>query len=198
MSEQSREKDPGMVWRGQPEEKLPVNLHQLVNRRTQELYSSTRSEIIMSVLAALFFIAVLSWRLGPDQHRLQHLGIAVTIVWILASLYRFRDRIWRKDRPGRDALAATGVEYYRKELERRRDHLRNEWLWHGPLFLASTILVATILGKVYPGPERLLSALPLIILLVGWTAAGMRRRRHQASGLQRDIDEIDRLSDADM
>jgi len=40
-----------------------VNLEQIVNRRTEELYSSTRSEILMSIGAALLLVGVVAWRL---------------------------------------------------------------------------------------------------------------------------------------
>lgn len=193
MSEESREKDFGAAWRGQPEETVPVNRAQLVNRRARELHSSTRSEILMSVGAALFFVAVLAWRFEPRLDTLQQLGFAAVVVWVAITLYWFRDRIWRESPPPKDALAATGLEFYRKELERRRDHLRSAWLWHGPLFLACLTLAAIIVRKAFPGPQRLLSVLPLAVVLVIWTGFSLVRRRRQANELQREIDEIGRL-----
>lgn len=187
MSEEPRPKDLGAVWRNQPEEKLPVNLEQYTNRRTLELYSSTRSEIMMSIGAALFFVAVMALRFASGENRLQQLGLLAVIAWVLISLYWFRDLIWRKA-PAQDALAATSLEYYRKELERRRDHLKNAWLWHGPLFLACMIFVATVMGKTVYGPLR--NVLPVLILLALWTGFGVRRRRRQAKELQREINDI--------
>jgi protein-S-isoprenylcysteine O-methyltransferase Ste14 len=180
----------GAVWRNQPEEKNEMNLQHFVNRRTREIHSSTRSEILMSVTAALFFIAVMAWRFAPALDRLLQFGFVVVIAWVLVSLYWFRDRIWQ-DPPRPDAVAATSLEYYRKELERRRDHLRNAWLWNGPVFLAFMIFVVTLLGKAFSGPARLRSVLPLLVLLAVWTALGFGRRRQQARELQREIDEIE-------
>jgi lipopolysaccharide export LptBFGC system permease protein LptF len=192
MSDETRAKDPGAIWRDQPEEELTVNLEQIVNRRTEELSSSTRSEILMSVGAALLFFAVMAWRFAPAHDRLQEIGFAAVIAWAAISLYRFRRRIWGRNPARPDAMAATGLEYYRKQLEQRRDHLRNAWLWHGPLFLACMILIAVLLGKAFPGVERLRSVLPLVVLLVVWTGFGLTRRRRQARELQREIDEIER------
>jgi len=185
-------KDPGAIWRDQPEEKLMVNLEQIVNRRTEELSSSTRSEILMSVGAALLFVGVMAWRFAPTYDRLQEVGFAAVIAWAVISLYWFRRRIWRRSLARPDAIAATGLEYYRKELEQRRDHLRNAWLWHGPLFLACMILIVVLIGKAFTGPERLRSVLPLVVLLAVWTAFGLTRRLRQARELQREIDEIER------
>jgi hypothetical protein len=62
MSDQSGAKDPGAIWREQPEERRTVDLEQILKQRTDELYSSTRSEILMSILAALLFFCVVAWR----------------------------------------------------------------------------------------------------------------------------------------
>jgi hypothetical protein len=112
------------------------------------------------------------------------------IAWVMISFYRFRDRIWR-EKPAREAdLAVTGLAHYRKELERRRDLLRNEWLWHGPLLLACGVLFTIMTARTFLGFERLRSALPLVALLALWAGFGLRRRLRQASEIQREIDEI--------
>jgi len=196
MPEDFKAKDPAAVWKNQPGESVPVNLERLLKRRTRELYSATRWEILMSIGAALFFVAVMAWRFASDQGRVPQFGLMAAIAWVLISLYWFRRRIWSKEPAGGAALAATGSEYYRKELERRRDHLRNAWLWHGPLLLACMILIAIVIGNEYPGFRGLQRVLPLIALLAGWTAFGITRRRRQASEIQREIEEIEKLRPA--
>lgn len=183
--------DPGAIWRNQPEEKTTVRLEQIVNRRTQELDSSTRSEILSSMAAALLFTAVMAWRFAPRYDPLQALGFAGILAWLAISAYRFRSRIWRRQPPPPDAAAATCLEYYRKELEQRRDHLKNAWIWHGPLLLACLVLGGTLMGKGFPGPARLPGILPLLVLLVLWTAYGLNRRHRQVKELQREIDGIE-------
>ena len=112
MCDQTKRKDdPGCIWRDQPEEKLPVNMEQIVNRRTEELSSSTRSEILMSIGAALLLVGVVAWRLGAHE-RLLEFGFAAVIAWLAISLYRFRQRIWRWHPSRPDAVATTGLEYY--------------------------------------------------------------------------------------
>ena len=96
MSEESRAKDVGTIWRNQPEEELAVNLEQIVNRRTEELYSSTRSEIVMSMGAALLFVGVMVWRFAPTYERLQEVGFAAVVAWVVISLYWFRRRMWTR------------------------------------------------------------------------------------------------------
>jgi hypothetical protein len=191
MSDRAGAKDPGAIWRNQPEEEIAVNLEQIVNRRTKELDSSTRSEILMSIGAALLFVAVMALRIVPAHDRFLEGGLAAAAVWAVISLYLFRRLIWRRDSTRPDATAATCLEYYRQELERRRDHLRNAWLWHGPLFLACLTLIAVLTGKSFLGFDRLRSVLPLVALLAVWTGFGLTRRLRQARELQREIDEIE-------
>jgi hypothetical protein len=193
MSDQTKAKDPGGIWRDQPEEELPVTLKRNVNGRTEELYFRTRSEILMSIGAALLPIGVLAWRLEGAQQRLLEIGFAAVVLWIAISLFWFRHRIWRSDSSRPEAVAATGLEYYRTELKRRRDHLRNEWLWHGPLALASIILIAVLTGSSNMAFRPLGSILPLILLLVAWIGFSFWRRRLQAQELQREINEMDSL-----
>ena len=168
---------------------MELNLERLAIRRAGALYSSTRSEILVSLGAALFFVAVLGGsRLGAAHQRIPRLAFFAVVVWVLVCLYRFRDRIWRKE--SREAAGATGLEYYRRALERRRDHLRNAWIWHGPLLLACLTLTAIVIGKAVPDFQRLWNAAPFLVLLAAWTGFTYRQRRRQARELQREIDEI--------
>jgi hypothetical protein len=188
MPDRSGAKDPGAIWREQPKEELAVNLDQIMNRRTESLYSSTRSEILLSIGAALLFVGIMAMRFAPAHDRLLETGLAAIIAWAGITLYRFRNVILRRDSPRPDATAATGVEYYRRELERRRDHLRNAWVWHGPLLLACVFLTITL---TFPNFGRLLNVLPIVAVLVVWTGFGLRRRHRLARELQREIDELE-------
>ncbi|MEI9977116.1 MAG: hypothetical protein WDO73_36740 [Ignavibacteriota bacterium] len=162
-----------------------------MNRRTREMYAATRSEIVMSIGAAVFFAAVMAWRFASDHDPVPQVGLLAIVVWVVVSLYWFRDRIWRAEpaRKTRWPRPAANTTYYRKELERRRDHLRNAWVWHGPLLLACLILLA-VLTRQYFVFRGLQQVLPLVIVLLAWTGFGFVRRRRKANELQREIDEM--------
>lgn len=169
-----------------------MNIEQIVSRRTAELHSRTRAETLASIGAAALFEGIAALRLGPLPSRMVGIGLAAIVAWVALTLYWFRHRIGRGDAERADAVADPGLDYYRKELEKRRDHLRNTWLWNGPLFLACVVLFAVLGGKWFAGPERLPTVLPLVILLAAWVGYGIWRRRRQAGDLQREIDEIGR------
>lgn len=175
------------AWLNQPEEEIPVDVEHIHNRRMWELFSTTRSEIIGSVGAALFFASIMAWRFAPEGNHLVHFGCAGVIVWAAVTVLRFRYSI-RRHASEPDALARTGLEHYRAELERRRDHLRNAWIWHGPLLLACILSAAIFTRSIVP--VRLWGALPVVVLLAAWVVIGIKRRLRQAADLQQEIDEI--------
>jgi len=178
------------AWLNQPEEEFPVDIERIHRRRMWELFSTTRSEIISSIGAALFFVSIVAWRFAPERDRLVQLIFAAVIVWAAVTVFRFRYSIWRP-MPQPDALARTGTEHYRAELLRRRNHLRSAWIWHGPLLLACVLSAATFKRIV---PVRLWDALPVLLLLAGWLVIGIKQRVRQAAELQREIDEISGIS----
>ena len=137
------------------------------------LYASTRSEILMSIGAALLLVAVTALRFLQIANTLEEIGCALVVVWVAVTLYRLRGRIWRREAARPDAAAATGADYYRKELERRRDHLRDAWLWDGPLFLACVILAGVWSGWRFGLGLGILISRPLAPGLAAGGAAGI-------------------------
>ena len=179
------------AWLNQHEEEIPVEIERIHRRRTSELFSTTRSEIISSIGAALFFAGIMAWRFAPERDRLVLFGCAGVIVWAAVTVFWFRNSI-RRHTPQPDALARTGLEHYRAELLRRRDHLRSAWIWHGPLLLACILSAATLTKRIVPG--RLRDTLPVFLLLAGYAVIGIKRRVRQAAELQQEIDEISGVS----
>ena len=179
------------AWLNQPEEVIPVDIERINRRRTWALFSTTRSEIISSIGAALFFAGIVAWRFAPERDRLVLFGCAGVIVWAALTVFRFRNSI-RRHTPQPDALARTGLDHYRVELLRRRDHLRSAWIWHGPLLLACILSAATLTKRIVPG--RLRDTLPVFLLLAVYAVIGIKRRVRQAAELQQEIDEISGVS----
>jgi len=193
MPDESSHRTLRAVWRDQPVEEPAVELEQILNRRAQSLEAGTRSEILASIGAALVLLAVIAWRFAPAYNRLLQAGFAAVLVWVGLSLYRFRRLIHGKHGAAPDALAAPGLVYYRSQLESRRKHLKNAWIWHGPLLLGCLFTAAALRSAAFPGPERLPGELPLLVLLVLWTAFSIRRRFRQAAEIRRELAELDRL-----
>lgn len=162
------------AWVEQPHEPAPVDLSALQRK--------TRSEISGSIGAAVFFAVVLAWRVASERDFLVLSGCAALLLWAAVTAFRYR-----RDFAG-SSFAKSGVEHYRDELVRRRDHLRSAWIWHGPLLLALVLGGAALARRVVPG--RIWEALPVVLVLAVFTATGMRRRFQQARELQTEIDHL--------
>jgi hypothetical protein len=193
MSDQPGANLPGAIWRNQPKEKLAVELEQVVTRRADAMHSSTRSEILASIGAAILLAGVVAWRFAPAYSRLLEIGFAAVLVWVAITVAAFRNWIRQSGESASGSVAVPSLAYYRSELERRRDHLRNAWLWHGPLLLALLICAAIVTSAAFSSGARLRGVLPLVVVLVLWTASGLRRRLRQARQLQQEIREVDQL-----
>ena len=116
--------------------------------------------------------------------------LLLAAVWMTVSIYVSRHRIWPARHVPPEAVAATSLDYYLKQLVDRRDHLKREWLWHGPLLLACLLFFLIIFENQLPTPERLMKTLPFIVLLVVWVAAWAWQRWKMARQIQQEIDEL--------
>lgn len=177
--------DWGALWREQPGAAPPDP--RILLARESELARRTRSEITGSIAAAVLFIAIIAWRFAGSGRSLPLLGLAAVAAWLLVTLIWFRGRLRS---PSPDSLGAPGLEHYRRELERRRDHLRNEWIWSGPL-AASCVTLAAVLESASAFRSWTSMALPLVAL-AAWAGFGIVSRRRQAAALQQEIDALPR------
>lgn len=194
MSDAQLPEDPGSLWRQQPQEETQVLPSRFLDRRTQALSATTRSEIVSSLSAGILFVAILAWRfeLRSDPYVIG--GALLVLCWVLITLYRFRNRIWPGKKAEEAPFSAPALEFYRAELKRRREHLSTGWVWSGPLLLACVTLVLILVRNGMPSTRRIYSILPLLLLLVAWAAYGLWRRRRLAAEIQNEINEISALS----
>jgi hypothetical protein len=103
--------------------------------------------------------------------------------WVSITGYWFRARIFGGATP-QDSTAATCLAYYRGQLVMRRDHLRNAWIWLGPLGLGCILLAATLAGKSLPGEKQIVNIAVLRCVCdlggLGDLAAARRGQRDSA------------------
>jgi hypothetical protein len=201
MDEHSFPQEAGALWRDQPlHHSTPVVItEEALQRRTDSVSARTRYETIVSLCAAVFFVAVLVLRLQSFSDRTFLLGLALCTVWIAVTLIRARGALFGVQPAAGSAAErwATGVEFYRAELERRRKHLASSWLWHGPLAIACVLLAILVARNMAASSlARYLSVLPLLVALLFWIVIGIRQRRRQMMEIQRELEEISLLTAA--
>ena len=199
MRNDSSGNDPRTIWQNQPTEPSAMTLEK-IRQKTQELHAKTRQELIKSVAGPLVVVAICGFAIRfPDP--LLRAILAFAIAWSLTGQYFLNRGMWSARLPG-DAALSTGIESYRREVERRRFLFGRFMLWQfGPMVFAIAILVTLITnlgirnrGLLLKG--ALLNMSPFLALLVIWVAAVFVIRMRQQRELQREIDELNDMERA--
>ena len=190
MPNDSAGRDPKAIWLNQPTEKTTMTLN-LIRHRAEELHAKTRRRFLETAIWPLFnaCFAAFVWQQFPQvRYTLQPL-LAVSIVWGVAGAFVMNRGNWSAAMPG-DVGFSAGLEFCRREIERRRGYFSRILLWLlGPLVLAVGSFVWAI--AVVAGKSSFPKAMPFLILLLVWITAyffviRVRERRQ----LQREIDEL--------
>jgi hypothetical protein len=189
MENDSSENDPRKIWQDQPKEISTVTL-KMIRMKVQDLHAKTRRNMLGIWAGPLVvgFFSAYGIKLVHGVFPVLEVAFVVAIVWSLAGVYFFSRGMWSAAMPG-DAALSTGLEFYRREIERHRALYGRVLLWSfGPivLALAAFILFSVIVvgGKIYP------NGMPFLILVAIWIVAYFALRMRARRELQREIDDL--------
>jgi hypothetical protein len=186
----SPENDPKTIWQNQPTEPSAMTLDK-IRQKVRELHAKTRRQLWGNLALPLFVAAFCGF--GAKHFSPMQPLFALAITWSLAGLYFLNRGMWSAAMPG-DAGLSTGLEFYRREIERRRYLLRRVLLWSfGPVVLAiGTFILA--LAKIGVRDRGIFpNALPFITLVVIWIGGYFLIRMREARELQREIDNLSNI-----
>ena len=164
----------------------------LVRWKARELQAKTRKQLLGTLagpLAAAFLYA-LALRLFSPLQQLPHSLFALALVWSLAGLYFLNRGMWSPVMPG-DAGLSSGLEFCRREIERRCYLLRRVLVWSfGPVLLAigTFILALAMIGST--GRGILPNGLPFLVSVAVWIILYFVVRFREQLDLKREIDEL--------
>src|SRR5215472_2540094 len=136
-----------------------------IRQKVREHHGKTRRQLLGTLagpLAVALGYAVCIKEFPSLQQVLQPL-FAFALAWSLAGLYFLTRGNWSAAMPG-DVGYSAGLEFCRREIERRRDYFRGVLLWSfGPVLLAlgTIILALAIVGgrRIFP------NAMPFMTLV---------------------------------
>ena len=182
---------PKNIWLNQPTE-TPTMTLKLIQQRSRDLRAKTRRKLLGTLagpLAAGLLYAFGMKEFARLREVLQAL-FALALAWSLAGLYFLNRGRWSEVMPA-DAGINAGLEFCRREVERRRDLVRRILLWSfGPVMLAiGTFIFALSMAGTR---ERGLfpNGLPFLIAIVVWIVVYFIIRLREQRELQREIDEL--------
>jgi hypothetical protein len=179
--------DPRNIWQHQPTEKSKMSTD-VLRYKAQQQFQRARSQAQGAIALGLVLCALFAWSSFRADDLLPRIGWAVASLWCAWFAYHAYRWIW----PGplaADAPVGPSLEFYRRELERRRDYFRHTWLRSGlPFgFLGlAIVIVPPIIRHPSLGPN----ALPFFVLLTGWFIAYFYLRAKKRRELQQEIEEL--------
>ncbi len=180
--------DPKQLWKEQPTEVSPMTLA-LIRRRARELQAKTRLERWTQGGLALFVVGLAGWAVMGEFTALVKGAFVLAAGWALMGQY-FLQQVMRA---GSEAGSLTGVEFYRRELERRGVLFDQVLQSFGPVVLALVALVLALSEKAYVRRVPLRAVAPFCILLVVWMGAVLVLRSRSRVALRQEIAELGEL-----
>jgi hypothetical protein len=185
--------DPRAIWQNQPTEPSAMTLEK-IRQKVRELHAKTRRQLMGNLVMPLVVVAFYGFGIKHFHHPMLRSAFACAIAWSLAGLYFLNRGMWSAMLPG-DAALSTGLESYRREVERRRSLSGRFMVWgFGPVVFAVATLIMLILslgsGSGMSQKGTLLKMTPFLTLLVIWLVGVFVIRMRQQRELQREIDQL--------
>jgi len=185
--------DPKAIWQNQPTETSAMSLR-LIQRKARELHAKTRRQLLGTLAApvATAFFWITGVRLFPSIQHLLLPPFLFALAWSLIGLYFLNRGMWSAVMPG-DAGLSTGLEFCRREIERRNHLLRRLLLWSfAPILLATG---AFIFGLALVGGRRIVpNGLPFLILFAVWVVGYFVMRLREQRELQRELEDLNEIA----
>jgi hypothetical protein len=199
MPSDSSGNDPRTIWQNQPIEPSAMTLEK-IRKKVRELHAKTRRQMLGNLVVPLVVVALCGFGMKQFPHPGLRSLFALAIAWSLAGLYFLNRGMWSVMLPGDSALS-TGLESYRREVERRRSLTGRILLWgFGPVVFAVATLIVLILtlgtGSGMRLQEALLKMTPFLTLLAVWFVGFFVIRMRQQRELQQEIDELNDIERA--
>ena len=149
--------DPQNVWQNQPTEAFKMSADQL-RHKAQQSQTKARFAALFQIGMGIVFSVFFAWICARAHNGLPRMGVGVLSLWALYAAWQGYRCIW----PGRldpDATVSTSLEFYRSELEKRRDYILHVWRRAGLtfLFLGLALIVVPVLIKSFTAPRLLLN-----------------------------------------
>jgi len=159
--------------------------------RAQQRQSKARFEARLSIVIGLACSVFFAWTFTRAHEALARVGWVLLSLWgIYAAFHAYK---WiRPQNLPQDAPINRCLEFYRSELERRRDYLRHRWSRSGlPVCILGMVMVIVGTGAPKVSPHPWMNAIPFLGLLAVWAVAlPFVKKKLGQENLQQEIEEL--------
>jgi hypothetical protein len=175
------------IWKSQETEDAPMSLED-IRAQAGKLHSRVRRRNITELAASAVAVAVFGFYIWFFPDPVMRAGSVLVILGTLYVCWQLLVRGRTNALPG-DEAAASWSEYYRRELVRQRDALKDVWKWYlGPLVPGLAVFLA---GMALSMPHRVLGGIGVVAAIgtVVFVAVGLLNH-WGARQLQKKIDRL--------
>jgi hypothetical protein len=185
--------DPQKIWQDQPTEPIKMSPEE-IRRRVQKFQTKGRLTVVAQFAIGLFLCVFFTLTFARIHQVVSRIGLGVLNLWILYFIYATYKEFWPTKFAG-EATLSTSLEFYRRELEKKRDYSLHVWRRSGlPFcFAGLALLIMPGLIEAFGAPRLLLNTVPFFTLLVIWFVVFYFTRKRRLQKLQLEIDELKAL-----
>jgi hypothetical protein len=177
------------IWQNQPTEGIHLSIDE-IRRRAGKLQTKVYWRNAREYAAALIVLGFFGLGFWHATDALVRFAEGLIIAGTLYVMWQLHGRGAAKSVPTEMGVA-SGLEYYRRELERQRDLLRSVWSWYlGPMVPGLVVLMVAR-ARIAPGHlgrVALSSAVIALVFVSVWWLNHWAARK-----LQSRIDELNAL-----
>jgi hypothetical protein len=190
MTNEERPEDPKDTWQNQSLGGTTMSLEE-IRKGIHKLDKKVHARTYAGGIACLIVIASFTTSLIIFPNPIQRIGSALTVLGTGYLVYQLF--LGRQNAAAVGTLPATGVKFYRSELERQRDFHRGLWLGSRlVIFAPGPFIFAIGFASVFPALAR------DIFVIMGFTfillIAAVPLNLGFARRYQREIDALDSAS----
>ena len=185
------ENDPRKLWQNQPREETTMTL-EMIHTRAQALRSRTQRELLGNIATIPLAIAVSWFGFLHTRDWSFRSTFAASVVWAILGQYLLHRGMWSAPPPERSG-SMTGIEFYRREIHRRRNLLGRFLQWNlGPIVLCIGTLTVLLTGMAR-GAGKPAAVLPFTLLGVLWLIAFFVLRSRDQRELKKESDLLNQM-----
>lgn len=185
--------DPRRIWQNQPKGPFKMSVDE-IRRKSDWFQTKARLGATFSIVMGLALSIPFARASAQAGEMFLRIGWGVLCPGAIYFAYQSYKWIWPKTSPP-EAPVSTSLEFYRNELEKRRDYGRHIWVRSGLTFcfLGLGLIVIPQLIKVLATPRLLVNALPVFVLLAIWLAIFFPVQKREQQKLEQEIEELRRF-----
>jgi len=176
------------IWQEQPVEGIKMSVDEIRRRAgkfERRIVWRNRREIVSCILVSVLF----AYFLATNHHVLFRMAYGLFIVgmiWVAVQLHRKGSVNSLPPALG----AASSLQFFRTQLERQRDVIKNVWPWYLAPLVPGYVMLTVAYAVSFPRPVRWLGVAAfdafIVLVFIGIWKLHVRAARC----LQRSIDEL--------